>query len=128
MPIFYNKLQRKNPLNPEEPAKWYPVVKTASMVREKEVAKQIADETTLNPKEAELAISQLKKVMVRILSNSQSVQLGDWGSFYLTFNAEGSEAEAEATPSKIKKVNIRFSVGTELKEALKKLPLPMPPR
>ena len=128
MPIFYNKLQRKNPLNPEEPAKWYPVVKTASMVREKEVARQIADETTLNPKEAELAISQLKKVMVRILSNSQSVQLGDWGSFYLTFNAEGSEAEAEATPSKIKKVNIRFSVGTELKEALKKLPLPMPPR
>ena len=120
MPIFYNKLQRKNPLNPEEPAKWYPVVKTASMMREKEVARQIADETTLNPKEAEMALSQLQKVMIRALLNGQSVQLGDWGSFYLTLNAEGSETEAEATPSKIKKVNIRFSVGTELKDALKK--------
>ena len=120
MPILYNKAQRKNPSKPEDPAKWYPVVKTASMLREKEVARQIADETTLNPKEAEMALAQLQKVMIGVLLNGQSVQLGDWGSFYLTFNAEGSETEAEAGPSKINKVNIRFSVGKELKDALAK--------
>ena len=33
-------------------------------MKEKEVAKQIADETTLNPKEAEMAVAQLKKVLI----------------------------------------------------------------
>lgn len=90
------------------------------MVREKEVAKQIADETTLNPKEAEMALAQLKKVLIGILLNGQSVQLGDWGSFYLTLSSEGSDTEAEATPAKVKKINIRFNPGIELKEAIAK--------
>lgn len=120
MALIYNKVQRKNPLNPGEPAKWYPVLKTTRMKREKEVAKEIADETTLNPKEAEMALSQLQKIMIRTLLSGQSIQLGDWGSFYLSLNTEGSATEAEATAAKVKKINIRFTAGTELKEAIAK--------
>lgn len=120
MALIYNKVQRKNPLNPDEPAKWYPVLKTTRMKREKEVAKEIADETTLNPKEAEMALSQLQKIMIRTLLSGQSIQLGDWGSFYLSLNTEGSATEAEATASKVKKINIRFTAGMELKEAIAK--------
>lgn len=120
MALIYNKVQRKNPLKPDEPAKWYPVLKTTRMKREKEVAREIADETTLNPKEAEMALSQLQKIMIRTLLSGQSIQLGDWGSFYLSLNTEGSATEAEATASKVKKINIRFTAGTELKEAISK--------
>ena len=58
MAVFYNKMQRKNPSKPAEPAKWYPVLRRVEMMKEKDVARHISDETTLNPKEAEMAISQ----------------------------------------------------------------------
>ena len=123
MPVFYNKVQRKNPSDPNATAKWYPSLRTTSMLKEKEVARQIADETTLNPKEAEMALSQLHKIMLRALHNGQSIQLGDWGSFHLTLNSEGAENEADANAMKVKKVNIRFAPGKELKESIAKIEL-----
>ena len=118
MAVFYSKVQRRNPSDPTGTKKWYPSIRTTGMLKEKEVARQIADETTLNPKEAEMAISQLQKIIVRALSNGQSIQLGDWGSFYLSLHAEGSATEAEATASKVKKMHIRFTPGKELKASL----------
>ena len=46
-----------------EPAKWYPALHRVNMMKEKEVAVQISDETTLNPKEAEMALAQFKKCL-----------------------------------------------------------------
>ncbi|MDR1502790.1 MAG: DNA-binding protein [Prevotella sp.] len=43
MSIFYNKVERGNPMNPSAGKKWYAVLKTISQIGEKEVAKQIAD-------------------------------------------------------------------------------------
>jgi nucleoid DNA-binding protein len=61
------------------------------MVKEKEVAKQIADETSLNRKEAELALALFQKVLVRLLSEGHSVQLDDWASFGLSCHSEGKD-------------------------------------
>jgi hypothetical protein len=47
------------------------------------------------------------------------VQLGDWGSFYLTCNSAASDTKAEVTAGNIKNLNIRFSPGVELTDALK---------
>jgi hypothetical protein len=58
MPILYNKIERGNPSDKTAPKKWYPVLKSTGLVKEKTVAKQLSDETTLNPKEAEFAVSQ----------------------------------------------------------------------
>lgn len=55
MTLLYKKIQRVNPLQKEAPRKWYPVVKSLGTLSEKEVAKRISDEMTLNPKEAEVA-------------------------------------------------------------------------
>ncbi|MDR0542482.1 MAG: DNA-binding protein, partial [Dysgonamonadaceae bacterium] len=76
MAILFNKVERANPQNREQ-KKWYPSLKTLTQVNEKEAAKEIADETTLNPKEAEMALAQFKKVLIRNLLASNSVQLGD---------------------------------------------------
>ncbi|MDR2563768.1 MAG: DNA-binding protein [Prevotellaceae bacterium] len=40
MPIFFNKVQKVNPLNRTAPKKWYPVLKSTGLVKEKEVAKK----------------------------------------------------------------------------------------
>ena len=77
MSIFLKPVQRTNPLKPNEAKKWYPVQYTTKMVDENEVAMLIADETTLNPMEAAMAIRQLRKVVQRLLLDGKSVKLGD---------------------------------------------------
>lgn len=43
--------------------KWYGVQKSMKKMTESEVAELVADETTLNPAEALMAIRQLRKVV-----------------------------------------------------------------
>jgi predicted histone-like DNA-binding protein len=119
MAVLFNKVERPVPGKPQT-KKWYAVLKTISMLGEKEVSRQISDETTLNPKESEMALEQLQKVLVRSLLNSQSVQLGDWGSFRLTCNSKGHDTKEEVTAGSIQKLNIRFTPGKALKEAIAK--------
>ena len=120
MSLIYNKTQRGNPSDVTAPKRWYPLLKSTGLVKEREIAQLLADETTLNPKEAEMAVSQLFKVAVAQLLNGKTVQLGSLGSFRLTASATGSDTEAEVTASKIKKLNVRFTESEELKTALKK--------
>jgi predicted histone-like DNA-binding protein len=120
MPVFYNKVKRGNPSNPSAPKLWYPVLKSTGLVREKEVARLLSDETTLNPKEAEMAIYQLLKVMVRLLLDGHTVQLGSLGSFRLTAHSRGVATEAEVTAALIEKLTVRFSESEEVKDNVKK--------
>ena len=120
MSLIFRKIERKNMKDPEGPKLWYPVLRTITVVTEKELAKLLADETTLNPKEAEMAIFQLQKVLLRVMLDAKSIQLGELGNLYLTLHTEGSETKEEVTSDKIKKVNIRFRPSASVREALQK--------
>jgi predicted histone-like DNA-binding protein len=74
----------------------------------------------LNPKEAEMAIGQLLKVVSNLLLNGNTVQLGELGSFRVTAHSEGVVTESEVTAGQIKKLNLRFSVSESLKASLGK--------
>ena len=119
MAIFFNKTERAL-LSDSSVKKWYATLKRISLVREKQVAQYIADETTLNPKEAEMALAQLQKVLIRELLAGNSVQLGDWGSFNLTCNSMGHDAREQVTGNSIQKLKVRFTAGKDLKNALTK--------
>ena len=118
MPILFNKVERVNPMDKTAPKRWFPVLRTITRTTEKQVAKEIADETTLNPKEAEMALSQLEKVLIRNLLASNSVQLGDWGTFHLTCNGTGADTKEGVTAASINKLNVRFVAGKGLNSAL----------
>lgn len=120
MSIFLKPVQRRNPQKPEEPMKWYPVQNTVKNVDESEVAEMIADETTLNPMEAMMAVRQLRKIVQRLLLDGKSVQLGNWGTFNITLSTEGAATKDALTARNVKSVNINFQPGSELKAALQK--------
>ena len=120
MSIFLKAVQRINPAEPDEPKQWYPVQYTTKMVDENEVAMLIADETTLNPMEAAMAIRQLRKVVQRLLLDGKSVKLGDWGTFNITLNTEGAERKEDLTAHNVKRVNINFQPADEMKAAMQK--------
>lgn len=120
MAILLKTVARKNPQDKNAPVKYYPIQKTIRMVDETTVAEAIADETTLNPVEALMAIRQLRKILVRELLNSNSVKLGNWGSFGITLSTTGSETSEQVKANNVKTVNVRFTPGVELKEAMQK--------
>lgn len=82
------------------------------------MAKMMADETTLKPKEAEMAVYQLEKVVSRMLLDGHTVQLGDLGTFNLTITAEEQKEEKKVSADDIKKVNLRFRISKTMREAL----------
>jgi predicted histone-like DNA-binding protein len=120
MALFFKKILRGNPLNPAAPKLWYPMLKSVGLVREKKLAELLADETTLNPKEAEMTLFQLLKVIIRLLLDGHTVQLGELGVFRLTVRGEGSETEAEVNANKIKSVHINFVASDSLREQINK--------
>lgn len=120
MSIFLKPVQRRNPIDKQAPMKWYPVQYTTKLVDETEVAELIADETTLNPMEAQMAIRQLRKVVQRLLLDGKSVKLGNWGTFNITLNTEGADTKEDLTARNVKTVNINFQPGDELKAAMQK--------
>jgi predicted histone-like DNA-binding protein len=120
MALFFKKVQRVNPSKPTEPKLWYPIIKSVGLVKEKEVANLLADETTLNPKEAEMTLFQLFKVIIRLLLDGHTVQLGELGSFRITAHSESSETADEVNASKIKSVHVHFTASDSLREQIKK--------
>ena len=120
MPIILKKMQRYNPQKKDEPKKWYAVQQTLKQLDESEVANRIADETTLNPAEALMAIRQLRKVVQQALTEGQSVKLGNWGSFYAAVSSTGYPTQKELTAQAIRNVKINFKPGDELKAAMQK--------
>jgi predicted histone-like DNA-binding protein len=121
MPIFYNKVQKSHPQNPQKPRLWYPVIKSTKMVREKDLAAMLAKEIALTPNEVEATIHKLFDVVKTLITTGHTVQLGELGSFRTTATTEGSATEAEADESKIIRLNVRFTESNELKNAMRQV-------
>ena len=115
MPLFYNTVERNNPLRPDEPKKWYLVLRTLGLIRNRDVAYAMADETTLNPKEAEMTLYQAEKVIANKLLDGHTVELGELGTFRLTVKSKGVENEEDVTAQNVTNVNIRFTPSKAFK-------------
>lgn len=120
MSILINSVQRRNPSKPEEPLKWYPVQNSTGLVDETQVAELIADETTLNPAEALMAIRQLRKVTERLLLDGHSVRLGNWATINVTLHSTGAATKAELTARNIQRVNVNMQPGEGFLTAMQK--------
>ncbi|MBR1732273.1 MAG: DNA-binding protein [Alloprevotella sp.] len=116
MSVIYDVIPRKSPK--DKSVRYYASVNTIEKVGQHEVAELIADETTLNAKEAEMALAQLGKILKRLLQDGRSVELGDWASFHLTVNSNGSSTAKECTAANIKKVNVQCRFADKFREEM----------
>ncbi|WP_298073736.1 HU family DNA-binding protein [uncultured Bacteroides sp.] len=120
MPILIKAIPKVNPHKPSEPQKWYVTQVTTSQVDETQVATELADETTLNPAEAIMAIRQLRKILLRRLLSGESVKLGNWGSFSVAISSMGVDTKEQVSASNIKSVNLTFRPDEAFKADLQK--------
>ena len=85
-----------------------------------ELAKELADKTTLNPMEARMALYQLQKVVIKALMDGKTVSMGELGNFRLTLSATGSDDKESADHTMINKINLRFTPAKPIKESIAK--------
>ena len=100
--------------------KYYPSIKTLGRISEHDVAKELADETTLNPKEAEFVLAQLEKVVLRNIHDGKSVKIGDWATFFVTADTVGAETREECTADNIKSLRVHCRFGEDFRHELNK--------
>ena len=117
MAIFFKKIQRPNPLN-RAIVKWYPVLKSIGVLKTRELAKLMSDETTMNPKEAELAIYEFVKILKRELKEGKTVNLDDFGTFMLVAKATGEETEEAVSAKNVAAMNLRFRPVADFKNEI----------
>lgn len=120
MAILVKPVKRHNPTAPEAPQKWHVTQVTTAQVDETQVAMDLAEETTLNPSEAMMAIRQLRKVLLRRLLGGESVKQGNWGSFSVTISSTGADTKEDVTARNIKNVNLNFQPDEAFKNDLQK--------
>lgn len=121
MSIPFNVIAKANPAKRNAAPKYYAVANSNGEVDFRQLAKEIAEITTVSMPDAIAALESLVMIIPRHIERGEIVRLGELGSLRITINSEGSDTEEEVNASKIKKANYRFSPGQELKQTLKTL-------
>ncbi|TRX62361.1 HU family DNA-binding protein [Carboxylicivirga sp. M1479] len=83
------------------------------------LAERMSRRCTLSKGDIYATLKELTDIIPECLLENQSVQLGDLGTFSLSLSSQ-SEAKAEDVNWRsIKKVNVQFRAGKDVKEQLK---------
>ncbi|WP_434574802.1 HU family DNA-binding protein [Riemerella anatipestifer] len=117
----YKLVQRGKPGDSEAPKKWYAnPVKTGS-VNQKSLSKEISGRSSLTAGDVSNVIQNLLDILPSKLVEGNSVQLGDFGTFRVSFSSEGVDTEKDFTTDKIKGVKVLFTPSSDFKRVLSEM-------
>jgi predicted histone-like DNA-binding protein len=118
MSIKFNIVKRGRPGNSEAPKKYYPSLQSTGRVSVRDLAERASDMSTLTTADMMAAIEALLTIIPRELADGNIVELGDFGSFWLRFSAEGVEDLAKVKGDQITTLIPRFMPGKRFKYML----------
>ncbi|MDR2292995.1 MAG: HU family DNA-binding protein [Prevotellaceae bacterium] len=118
MPINYTLNEKGNPLQPQQPKKWYANAKSTGNITLKTLGKTIAQRSTVSHADTQAVLAALTEVLVEHLADGKIVRLGDFGAFQVSISSEGIEAKDKFNASLIKGSKVVFRPGIDLKEML----------
>ena len=121
MSVKYTVSEKGNPLNPNQPKKWYANAKSAGDTTLRTLSKEIAARSTISPADTQAVLVALTEVLVEHLANGRIVRLGDFGAFQVSIGSTGAETEAKFNASLIKTKKIAFRPGIDIREMLNNL-------
>jgi predicted histone-like DNA-binding protein len=116
MAVRYTVSERGNPLQPQQPKKWYANAISTGDTKLRALGKEIAQRSTVSPADTQAGLVALTEVLVEHLAEGKIVRLGDFGAFQVSVSSEGAETEAKFNASQIKGSKVVFRPGIDLKE------------
>ena len=121
MPVKYSVSEKGNPLQPQQPKKWYANAKSAGDTTLRALSKEIAARSTVSPADTQAVLVALTEALTEHLANGRIVRLGDFGAFQVSIGSTGAETAAKFNSSMIKTKKVTFRPGIDIKEMLNNL-------
>ena len=118
MSTKFNVVTRPNPLDRTAPQKYYASVKSSGRVTLRELSQQIAEFSTVSTVDTMAVLEALLILIPREISRGNVVELGDFGSFWMRIQSDGSDTLEEVKANNIKRVLPRFTPGRVFRRAL----------
>lgn len=119
----YKLIQKGKPGDPDTPKKWYATPIKSGTITQKNLAQQISGRSSLTSGDVNNVIQNLLELLPQELIKGNSVQLGDFGTFRLSFSSDGVDTEKDFTKDKIKGVKILFTPSNDFKKTLSDMKL-----
>lgn len=119
--VTYSLTARKNPQDPESPAKYYARAQARGVMTTEEIATRIQRECTVTRPDVVAVLTALEEVVSDGLKSGEIIRLGSLGSLQVSLSGEGSATEEAFTTGLIKRKRILFRPGSVLQSALKTL-------
>jgi predicted histone-like DNA-binding protein len=119
----YRLIERRNPLKPAVPKKWYASPVNAGKFTVKDFAKEIAGRSSLTRGDIENTLDNFLEELPTFLKIGMSIQLGEFGTLRLSLSSEGTDTSEAFNASCIKGVKVIFTPSPELKKSLEDTPL-----
>ena len=117
----YKLLQRRNPQQPDAPQKWYATPVNAGKTSQRDISNDIVALSSLTRGDVSNVIDNLIDTVPKYLLMGKSVNLGDLGTFRLSFSSKGVDDPKEFNTNMISGAKIIFTPSSELRDAIKKV-------
>jgi predicted histone-like DNA-binding protein len=114
----YKLLERPNPQDRQTPGKWYATPIHDGKVVQQEIAADIVNLSSLSRGDVGNVINCLIDTVPKYLLMGKSVNLGELGSFRVSFSSKGVDTPADFNVDKISGIRILFTPSVELKRKL----------
>ena len=115
MPLNYSISAHPNPMEKNDPYRYYASAQSNAVMNLDQFAKHIASHGCVY-KRADIAavLTMAVDCLREMLLNGTKVYLGDLGNFYISFSSEGAITAEEFNPDiHIKTVNVNWERGSE---------------
>lgn len=120
MSVKYNIVERKNPQNPAA-KKWYASAVARGTTSKKEIAKTVAQKSSLTVGDIDNVIANLIEEIPKELLAGNTVRLGEFGSFRISLSSKGAQSPWAFDASLIEGAKIVFTPGVALRQALSEI-------
>lgn len=116
--VTYSVVARKNPRQPDEPAKFYAQAQARGEMGIREMAERIQRECTVTRADTMAVLTALEDAVSEGLQGGEIVRLGELGSLQVSLSGQGAETEDKYHDGLIERARILFRPGRTLRDAL----------
>lgn len=121
--ITFKAVERRNPRLPDDPKKFYPLVKSTGTIDVRTISEELSDASTLNSVDIRAVLFGLEKSLLKYLQDGYIVKFGDLGTFRPSVSGIGADTADELTASSVTKKRILFSPSPLLKRTVATAPV-----
>jgi len=119
MPIYFNVVPRKNPLQPQDPPKYYANIVGEGKTTLSDLAKHAASVSTVSKADILAVLESTFSKIADDVADGKIVYVGEYFTLQAGGSSEGKDTAEEVNAASIKSVRTIFRPGKMIKDALK---------